>query len=86
MFVAATGMRPVNDPFESLDMLDLPRSLALVADKSSHQPNEARLVPLTAMTVALVTHWRDHLQRLARAHGFTPLSMTRGPVWRRRRQ
>jgi integrase len=64
--LAATGMRPVNDPFESLDMLDLPRSLALVADKSSHQPNEARLVPLTAMTVALVTHWRDHLQRLAR--------------------
>lgn len=64
--MAATGMRPVNDPFESLDMLDLPRGLALVADKSSHQPNEARLVPLTPMTVALVTHWLDHLHRLAR--------------------
>lgn len=64
--MAATGMRPVNDPFESLDMLDLPRALALVADKSSHQPHEARLVPLTPLTVALVTHWLDHLQRLAR--------------------
>lgn len=64
--LAAAGMRPVNDPFESLDMLDLSRGLALVADKSSHQPNEARLVTLTPMTVALVTHWLDHLQRLAR--------------------
>lgn len=64
--MAATGMRPVNDPFESLDMLDLPRALALMADKSSHQPMEARLVPLAPMTMALMTHWLDHLQRLAR--------------------
>ena len=64
--LAATGMRPVNDPFEALDMLDLPRALALVADKSSHQPNEARLVPLTPLTVTLVARWLDHLQRLAR--------------------
>lgn len=72
--MAATGMRPVNDPFESLDMLDLPRGLALVADKSSHQPNEARLVPLTPVTVAMVTHWLDHLKRLARwVNGLLPM-------------
>lgn len=64
--LAATGHRPVNDPVESLDLLDLERGLALLADKAAHQPDEARLVPLCSLTVRLMRHWLEHLQRLAR--------------------
>lgn len=64
--LAATGHRPVGDPFESLDLFVLEQGLVFVADKSSHQTGEARLIPLCDLSMKLLRHYVEHLERLAR--------------------
>lgn len=64
--MASTAHRPVDDPFESLDLFDLSAGLCLLADKSAHAPREARLVPLCTMTQAILVEWLVHLSRLSR--------------------
>lgn len=66
LVIAGSGLRPVNDPFESIDMLDLRIGIAELADKSAHRPDEARLAPLAPLVVCTLRHWVEHLGRLAR--------------------
>ena len=44
--LAATGARPVVDPFESIDHFDFERWFVYINDKSSSETREDRLVPL----------------------------------------
>lgn len=66
LVMAGSGLRPVNDPFESIDLLDLHLGLAELADKASHRPDEARLVPLAPLVVRTLASWLEHLSRLAK--------------------
>lgn len=64
--LAGSGLRPINDPIESIDMLDLKLGMAEAADKASHRPDEARLIPLSPLAVCMLRHWVEHLSRLAK--------------------
>ncbi|EHR69316.1 site-specific recombinase XerD [Burkholderiales bacterium JOSHI_001] len=66
LVIAGTGLRPINDPLESTDMLDLTLGMAEAADKAAHRPGEARLIPLSPLVVCTLRHWLEHLSRLAK--------------------
>ena len=50
--MAATGHRPVTDPAESLDVIDLDAGWMVINDKQTHPGKAGRLVPLAPMVVA----------------------------------
>ncbi|TNC82817.1 MAG: hypothetical protein C9356_02815 [Oleiphilus sp.] len=63
---AATGARPVRDPFESLPHFNLQKGLVYINDKSDGLNRDGRLciVPLDA--VIFVENYISHLRKLAR--------------------
>lgn len=63
----ATGLRPVRDPVESIDLVDDARGLAVGCDKVIRHPLESRLLALGDKCVALLRRYLDHLLRLADA-------------------
>ena len=66
--LAATGSRPVNDPFENLNDFNFDKSLVVVEDKADNNIHGPRVIPLTRTTIELVgNHYLKHLQALANA-------------------
>lgn len=57
MLLAATGARPVTDPFESIAHFDLARGRVFIADKVIQSNRRGRLIPLVH---AVTTHLREH--------------------------
>ncbi len=73
MLMAATGHRPVTDPAESLDVIDLEGGWIVVNDKQSHPGKAGRLVPLAPMVTAQLRRYLDHLHSLvAASQSFAP--------------
>ena len=64
MLMAATGHRPVTDPAESLDGIDLDGGWIVVNDKQSHPGKAGRLLPLAPMVTAQLRRYLDHLHSL----------------------
>jgi site-specific recombinase XerD len=62
--LAATGARPVDDPFESPADFDWNACRAFISDKVL-PGRSGRLVPLPQPVVRLLEHYRIHLHRLA---------------------
>jgi len=61
MLMAATGHRPVTDPAESVDVIDLEAGWIVINDKQSHPGKAGRLVPLAPMVTAQLRRYLDHL-------------------------
>jgi site-specific recombinase XerD len=73
MLLAATGHRPVTDPAESLDVIDLDAGWMVINDKQSHPGKAGRLVPLSSMVVAQLGRYVNHLRSLiAATQSFAP--------------
>lgn len=64
MLLLGTGHRPVKDPIESIDILDLERGWLIVNDKQSTPTKAGRLVPLGKILTAQLRHYLTHLARL----------------------
>lgn len=64
MLLLGTGHRPVMDPIESIDILDLDRGWLIVNDKQSTPTKAGRLVPLGKILTAQLRHYLTHLARL----------------------
>ena len=62
--MAATGHRPVTDPVESLDVIDLEGGWMVINDKQTHLGKAGRLAPLASMVVAQLGRYLDHLRSL----------------------
>jgi len=66
MLLAATGGRPIRDPFESLRFFDLHEGFVYVEDKVIDGIHQGRLVPLPeAVRDCLLQHYLPHLAQLA---------------------
>ena len=65
MLMAGTGHRPVTDPAESLDVLDLEAGWMVINDKQTHPGKAGRLVPLAPMVTAQLRRYLCHLHSLA---------------------
>lgn len=64
--LAATGARPIRDPFESLSHFDFDQKFVYVSDKVSNNLRQARLIPLPEELCRIVEHnYLDHLLVLA---------------------
>jgi integrase len=73
MLMAATGHRPVTDPAESLDVIDLDAGWMVINDKQTHPGKAGRLVPLASLVVAQLGRYLDHLRSLiALSQSVTP--------------
>ncbi|HEV2037814.1 MAG TPA: hypothetical protein VGQ96_04330, partial [Candidatus Eremiobacteraceae bacterium] len=73
MLMAATGHRPVTDPAESLDVIDLDAGWMVINDKQSHPGKAGRLVPLAPMVTAQLRRYLEHLHSLiAASQSFAP--------------
>lgn len=59
--------RAVQDPFESLQFLDLERGLMVIDDKSQAETRAHRLVALCDLAIRQCTDHIDHIRRLASA-------------------
>lgn len=63
--LAATGARPVNSPFETLQYIDLEAGVIFIEDKVSSRLHQGRLIPLARHAVELLRlHYLPHLKRL----------------------
>jgi site-specific recombinase XerD len=67
VLLLSTGLRPVHDVAESIDLLDEVRGFVVGCDKVVRHPLESRLVPLGETCVVLLRQYLDHLRRLADA-------------------
>ncbi|NMG27956.1 hypothetical protein [Aromatoleum evansii] len=66
LLLAATGSRPVTDPFESISHFDLDRGRVFIADKLAGVNRMGRLVPLpTSVTNYIRETYLPYLERLA---------------------
>lgn len=63
---AATGARPVRDPFEARAHFDLDEAFVFVDDKSSGATRNGRLIPLPPLVVQQVRGYEGYLLRLAK--------------------
>lgn len=65
--LAATGARPVTDPFESVRHIDLEQKHIYIDDKASGEARQGRLVPVPVKLIdELQGEYRRHLEMLAR--------------------
>lgn len=68
MLLAATGGRPIRDPFESLRFFDFSEGIVYIEDKVIDGLHQGRLVPLPDVICKfLQQHYLSHLSRLAEA-------------------
>lgn len=64
--LAATGARPIRDPFESIQYFDFQIKFVFIADKISGLSRNGRLVPLPSELLNYLQHtYLPHLRRLA---------------------
>lgn len=64
--LAATGARPIRDPFENLSHFDFEHKFVYVSDKVSNNLRQARLIPLPEKLCRIIEHdYLDHLIVLA---------------------
>jgi integrase len=70
LLMAASGHRPVTDPFYSIDAFDLKRGFALIEDKEVFPARGPRLVWLPRMAVAIVHNYLNHLDAVSRKMGW----------------
>ena len=68
MLMAATGHRPVTDPAESLDVIDVDAGWIVINDKQTHPGKSGRLVPLPSMVSAQLRQYLAHLRSLIAAY------------------
>ena len=61
--LAATGVRPVNDPFESLNHFDFDEQFVYVSDKASSELRHGRIIPLSSDLCHIIKN--DYLNHLA---------------------
>lgn len=61
---AATGSRPLRDPFESLSYFSLKHSCVFINDKSDDGLHSGRLVPLPKLALEIVQLYMKHLAKL----------------------
>lgn len=67
MLFAATGNRPVNDPFESITHFDFEHHFVYIDDKANETGRNARLVPLPERLSRYIhEHYLSHLRALGR--------------------
>lgn len=66
LLMAGTGHRPVQDPFERIELFDLNRKLVCINDKAG-PGRSGRLVPLTTLSTKQLEHYLTHLRILAAA-------------------
>ncbi|MBQ0746062.1 MAG: hypothetical protein KBT73_05860 [Marinobacter sp.] len=59
---AATGARPLRDPFDSAEQVSLDLACAYITDKNDEGLHSGRLVPLPDGVILLVRHYRQHLE------------------------
>lgn len=59
-----TGARPIIDPLQHKELLDLDNELALISDKVTDESRAFRLIPLAPMVKAQIQHYLDHLKCL----------------------
>ena len=64
---AATGARPLRDPFESPQHFNESHLCVYINDKSDDSLHSGRLVPLPRLAAKMVAQYRCHLDRLATA-------------------
>lgn len=62
---AATGARPLRDPFESLQHFSFQHRCVFINDKNDEGLHNGRLVPLPENLVALLTYYLDFLKNLS---------------------
>lgn len=62
---AATGSRPLRDPFESLSYFSFKHSCVFINDKSDDGLHSGRLVPLPKLALEIVQLYMMHLAKLA---------------------
>lgn len=62
---AATGSRPLRDPFESLSYFSFKHSCVFISDKSDDGLHSGRLVPLPKLALEIVQLYMMHLAKLA---------------------
>lgn len=62
---AATGSRPLRDPFESLSYFSFKHSCVFISDKSDDGLHSGRLVPLPKLALEIVQLYMTHLAKLA---------------------
>lgn len=62
---AATGSRPLRDPFESLSYFSFKHSCVFINDKSDDGLHSGRLVPLPKLALEIVQLYMTHLAKLA---------------------
>ena len=64
---AATGARPLRDPFESSAFFNLQAGCVYINDKTDDELHVGRLVPLPEKARAIVREYRNHLLILSRS-------------------
>lgn len=62
---AATGARPLRDPFESLQHFSFQHRCVFINDKNDEGLHNGRLVPLPESLVALLTYYLEFLKNLS---------------------
>jgi integrase len=70
LLMAATGHRPVTDPFHSIDSFDLERGLLLIDDKEIFPVRGPRLVWLAPMAIEVMRKYLMHLDAVSRKFGW----------------
>ncbi len=65
LLMYATGHRPVQDPFDSLEKIDLQAGLILINDKSMDEMRAYRLVSLPDIAVKQIELYCDYLEQLS---------------------
>lgn len=71
---AATGSRPVIDPFESPLFFNLSDGFVYIEDKNDGHTHTGRLCPLSPSVIQMIERYLDHLKRFSR------LNQTLAPV------
>lgn len=63
---AATGARPLRDPFESLSYFSIQHACVFINDKSDDGLHNGRVVPLPATAIVLVQEYTSSLKKLSK--------------------
>lgn len=63
---AATGARPLRDPFESLQHFSFQHRCVFINDKNDGTLHTGRVVPLPADLIALLTYYLDFLKKISK--------------------